>query len=70
MSVVSRLLIGLLGVALVAYAVLMWRSKRMPFMVGKEDAAYWGRRLRFNRVWDTVGLGVMGVLIVGVAVFR
>jgi len=70
MSIVARMLIGLFGIALVAYAVVTWRSKRMPFMVGKDDAVYWGRRWRSKRVWDTVVLGVMGLLVVGVAIFR
>jgi hypothetical protein len=70
MSIVARILIGLLGLALVSYAVMTWRSKRMPFMVGEDDAKYWGRRMRSTRVWDTVGIGVMGMLIVGTAIFR
>lgn len=70
MSIVSRVLIGVVGIALVAYAFVAWRSNRMPFMVGKDSATYWGRRWRSKRVWDTVGLGVLGLLIIGTAIFR
>jgi hypothetical protein len=70
MSIVARMLIGLFGVAILAYAVVTWRSKRIPFMVGEDDAKYWGQRWKSKRIWDTVGLGVMGLLIVGVAIFR
>ena len=68
MSVMARLLMGALGAAVVAYAVMAWRSQRMPFMVGKEDARYWGRRWRTKRVWDTLLLGVMGLLMLGAAI--
>ena len=43
MSIVSRLLIGALGIALIGYAVMTWRSKRMPFMVGKVAGSGGGR---------------------------
>ena len=69
-SVVGRLVLGVLGVAGLVHCYLAWRSGRTPLMIGETDAKYWGQRRPYQRIANLLGLAFFSALFVFGAIFR